>query len=187
MATVPIGACRPGHTRTLPRLFQIMHTHITRTGCEDTYIAYACLPTHKRTCTYSVQRSNKKRFPQLCIKCSVAKSGPRYPHSSAGAYDCTYNVPHGWYLPTCLQYDTQPPTFCMHCVYQWPPFTPTDLAFFQATNSPESQECYYKMTYFPPTLLPISLTNSLDGMPCIPTVHLPLTPVEFLLTCTLLA
>ena len=30
-----IGACRPGHTRALPGLFQIMRTHITRTGCED--------------------------------------------------------------------------------------------------------------------------------------------------------
>ena len=40
-----IGACRPGHTRALPGLFQIMHTHITRTGCKDTWspaIAYAC-------------------------------------------------------------------------------------------------------------------------------------------------
>ena len=31
-----IGACRPGHTRALPGLFWIMHTHIMRTGCEDT-------------------------------------------------------------------------------------------------------------------------------------------------------
>ena len=31
-----------------------------------------------------------------------------------------------------------------------------------------------------------SLTNSLDGMPCILTVHLPLTPVQFLHACILL-
>ena len=34
-----IGACRPGHTRALPRLFRNMRTLITRTGCDDTWHA----------------------------------------------------------------------------------------------------------------------------------------------------
>ena len=32
-----IGACRPRHTQALPGLFQIMHTHITRTERENTW------------------------------------------------------------------------------------------------------------------------------------------------------
>ena len=41
---------------------------------EDTYIAYACLCMHRRTS--SVQCSDKVRFPQLRIKCGIAKSYP---------------------------------------------------------------------------------------------------------------
>ena len=43
-------------------------------GTKDIYIAYVCLRTHRRT--YSVQCSDKIRFPQLCIKCGIAKSCP---------------------------------------------------------------------------------------------------------------
>ena len=67
-----IGTCRPRHTQALPGLFQTMRTHVTRTGHEDIYIACACLCLHRHT--YSVQCSDRKRFPQLHIKCSVAKS-----------------------------------------------------------------------------------------------------------------
>ena len=58
-----IGACMPGHTRALPGLFQIMHTHITRTSPYLVYVCYA-------------QCRDKIRFPQLCIKCGVAQSCP---------------------------------------------------------------------------------------------------------------
>jgi len=68
-------------TRTLPGLFQIMHTNITRTGCVDTYNAYTCLHTHRRTS--SVQCSEKIHFPQLHINCIIAKSCPgTHAHSS---------------------------------------------------------------------------------------------------------
>ena len=33
-----------------------------------------CVPKHRRT--YSIQCSDKKCFPQLCIKCSIAKCCP---------------------------------------------------------------------------------------------------------------
>ena len=69
-----IGACRPGHTWPLPGLFRIMRTHITRTGPEDTWSvrAYACTGV----CIAYSECSDKIRFPQLHIKCGVAKSCP---------------------------------------------------------------------------------------------------------------
>ena len=69
-----IGACRPKHTRALPELFQIIGTNITRTGREDTWSPAYSICMHRRT--YSVQCSDKIRFPQLRIKCGVAKSCP---------------------------------------------------------------------------------------------------------------
>ena len=92
----PIGTCRPGHTRALPGLFQIMPTHITRTGCEDTwstgeacpqtpYIAYACIWMQR--CTYSVQCSDKIHFPQVhAHQMQRSQVLPGYAHSSAGTY-----------------------------------------------------------------------------------------------------
>ena len=67
-----IGACRPRHTRALPGLFQIMRTHIARTGRKDMWSPAYSICVHR--CTYSVQCSDKIRFPQLRIKCGVAKS-----------------------------------------------------------------------------------------------------------------
>ena len=69
-----IGACRPGHTRALPRLFRIMRIHITRTGREDTWSVRAYARTDVRI-AYS-ECSDKIRFLQLRIKCCVAKSCP---------------------------------------------------------------------------------------------------------------
>ena len=69
-----IGACKPGHTRALPRLFRIMRTHITRTRHTKTPILQ--MHAYARTdvsVSYSAQCSDKKGFPQLCIKFAVAK------------------------------------------------------------------------------------------------------------------
>ena len=71
LVAVLIGACRPRHTLALPGLFQIMHTHITRTGCEDPLYGICMLMR-----TYSIQCSDKIRFQQLYIKCGVAKFHP---------------------------------------------------------------------------------------------------------------
>ena len=82
--SAPQGTCRPGHIRALPGIFQIMPTHITRTGREDTwstgeacpqtpYIAYACV------CDVRIAYSVVTKFAfRNCmrIKCSVAKSCP---------------------------------------------------------------------------------------------------------------
>ena len=69
-----IGACSPGHTRALPGLFRIMHTHNTRTGCEDTWSPAYIICVHR--CKYSLQCSDKIRLPQSCFKCGIAKSCP---------------------------------------------------------------------------------------------------------------
>ena len=61
-------------TRALPGLFWIMRIHITRTGCEDTFSPAYSICVHR--CTYGVQCSDKIHFPQLCIKCGIAKSCP---------------------------------------------------------------------------------------------------------------
>ena len=69
-----IGACKPGHTRALPGLFQIKCTHITRTGHTKTPILQ--MHAYARTdasAPYSAQCSDKKGFPQLRIKFGVAK------------------------------------------------------------------------------------------------------------------
>ena len=66
-----IGACRPG-------LFQIMRTHIMRTGCEDTWSPAYSICVHRRT--YGVQCSDKIHFLQLCIKCKRSQVLPGYPH-----------------------------------------------------------------------------------------------------------
>ena len=73
------GACRPRHTRAMPGLFRIMlysyHEDQTRrhVACPQTpCIAYACLHMHRRT--YSVQCSDEICFPQLRIKCGIARS-----------------------------------------------------------------------------------------------------------------
>ena len=77
LLVVCIGACRPRHTRALHGLFGIMGAHITMTGCEDTRSPAYSMRVHRRT--YSVQCFDKIRFPQLCIKCGVAKSCPSIP------------------------------------------------------------------------------------------------------------
>ena len=69
-----IGACRPGRTQALPGLFWIMCTHITRTRCKDTWSPAYSICVYR--CMYSIQCSDKIRFPQLHIKCGVAKSCP---------------------------------------------------------------------------------------------------------------
>ena len=69
-----IDACRPRHTRALPGLFRIMRTHIMRTGHEDTWSPAYSVWVHRHM--YSIQCSDKICFPQLCIKCDVAKSCP---------------------------------------------------------------------------------------------------------------
>ena len=69
-----IGACRPRHTWALPGLFRIMGTHITRTGRKDMWSPAYSLCMHR--CTHSLQCSDKMRFPQLRIKCGIAKSCP---------------------------------------------------------------------------------------------------------------
>ena len=69
-----IDVCRPGHTWALPGLFWIMRTHIMRTGRKDTWSPAYSIWVHRRT--YSIQCSDKIHFPQLRIKCSVAKSCP---------------------------------------------------------------------------------------------------------------
>ena len=61
MVGTVIGACRPvwvtgarlGYATFDAQLRKAFFVAIMRTGCKDTYIAYACLPMHKRTCTYS--------------------------------------------------------------------------------------------------------------------------------------
>ena len=69
---VIISTCRPWHTRALPGLFRIMHTHIMRTGRKDMWSPAYSICVNRRT--YSVQCSDKISFPQLHIKCDVAKS-----------------------------------------------------------------------------------------------------------------
>ena len=54
--------------------YEAMHTHITRTGREDMWSPAYSICVHRRT--YSVQCSDKICFPQLCIKCGLAKSCP---------------------------------------------------------------------------------------------------------------
>ena len=67
-----IGACRPGHTQALPELFESCVLISQELDTKTPYIAYACLRMHRRM--YSIQFIDKIRFPQLRIKCSVAKS-----------------------------------------------------------------------------------------------------------------
>ena len=54
-----------------PGLFRIMRTHITETGRAKTRDMLPDLTMRRRT--YSVQYNDKKRFPQLRIKCGVVK------------------------------------------------------------------------------------------------------------------
>ena len=75
-----IGACRPRHTRAMPVLYEIKHTHITRTGRKVPFSPPPSLYsirvlTHHRH-IYSLQCSDKIRFPQFRIKCGIAKSCP---------------------------------------------------------------------------------------------------------------
>ena len=69
-----IGACMPGHIWALSGLFRIMRTHNTRTRREETWSPAYSICVHRRT--YSVQCSDKIRFPQLHMKCGIAKSCP---------------------------------------------------------------------------------------------------------------
>ena len=72
-----IGTCKLGHTRALPGLFRIMHTHITRTGHAKTPILQMHVYAHTDVSVpYSAQCSDKKGFPQLRIKFGVAKFCP---------------------------------------------------------------------------------------------------------------
>ena len=52
----------------------VMRTHITRTGHKETWSQAYSICMHRRR--YSIQCSDKIRFPQLWIKCGVAKSCP---------------------------------------------------------------------------------------------------------------
>ena len=75
-----------------------MRRHV---ACPQTpYIAYVCLCTHRRM--YSVQCSDKIRFPQLRTKCGAGQVLPSYPHSSAGAYDyCSISEYPSLYMMCC--------------------------------------------------------------------------------------
>ena len=77
-----IGACRPGHTPALPGLFRTIHTHIMRTGREDTYIAYECLRMHRRR--YIVYSVVTKYASTIVDQMRRSQVLPGYPHSSAG-------------------------------------------------------------------------------------------------------
>ena len=77
--------CKQCHRclQALPGWFQLMRTHITRTGREDTWHAprppiqhMHAQPAHADV-TYSVPCSSDKTcFPQLRIKCGITKSCP---------------------------------------------------------------------------------------------------------------
>ena len=105
-----MGTCKPGHSRALPRLFWIIHTHITRTRRKDTWSPAYSICVHRLT--HSIQCSDKIRFPQLCIKCSVAKSCPgthtalQVPMPRAMPSDS-----HGWLL------NIKPMLSCMLMLY----------------------------------------------------------------------
>ena len=77
LPTVILLVYRRLHTPALPGLFRTMCTHITRTGRKDTWSPAYSIYMHR--CMYSTQCSDKIRFPQLCIKCGVAKSCPGTP------------------------------------------------------------------------------------------------------------
>ena len=68
-----IGACRSisGHC---PGYFESCVLTLREPDAKTPYLAYVCLCTHRRT--YSVQCRDKIHFPQLCIKCGVAKFCP---------------------------------------------------------------------------------------------------------------
>ena len=68
---VPAGPGIPGHC---PGYFESCLLISRGPDARRPYIAYACLCMHRRTS--SVQCSDKVRFPQLRIKCGIAKSYP---------------------------------------------------------------------------------------------------------------